>query len=217
MARLQLIDDLVRPDHYYLSPEDTCYYWGEYTARKGYAFSETNGLIINFKKSPMRRGRPEWRYKEQAIARAASIFRDAIREDALPQITLVPIPPSKATDHPEYDNRMLQMLQQIERGRNADIRELVVQTKSVEPAHDTDIRPRPDDLVANYEIKESVAEPAPQTIFLFDDVLTTGCHFTAMKRVLNTRYPNVPVVGLFIARRVPDTTAIADFDDLNVL
>ncbi len=215
LARLQQIDDLARPDHYYLTSDDRCYYWGEYTARKGYAFSDTNGLILNFKKSVARRGRPEWRYKEQAIARAASMFRAAIREDALPQITLVPIPPSKARNHPEYDDRMLQMLQQIGRGRDADIRELVAQTESIEAAHDADVRPRPEDLIAIYAINESVAEPSPQNIFVFDDVLTTGCHFKAMKQVLSVRFPNVPVLGLFIARRVPDTSEFEDFDDLN--
>lgn len=214
MARLQKIDDLARPDHYYLTPDDVCYYWGEYTARKGYSFSETNQLIFNFKKKLDRRGRPDWHYKGEAITRAASIFRDAIREDTLPRITLVPIPPSKAKDHPEYDDRMMQMLQGIGQGRNADIRELVVQTTSTEAAHDAAVRPKPDELVAIYRIAESVAKPVPQNIYLFDDVLATSCHFKAMKQVLGARYPNVPIIGIFIARRVPDTMALEDFEDL---
>lgn len=49
--RLTKIDDLTRPDHFYLTPEDACYFLGEYTARKGYAFSPTNQLVLNFKKS----------------------------------------------------------------------------------------------------------------------------------------------------------------------
>lgn len=214
MTRLQQIDDLSRPDHYYLTSDDQCYYWGEYTARKGYAFSETNGLIINFKKSPTLRGTAQWRYKGHAITRAADIFRATIREDTLPQLTLVPVPPSKATDHPQYDDRMLQMLQQIGRGRNADIRELVVQTASIEAAHEAGVRPRPEDLVAIYSVREEVVRSPPRTIFVFDDVLTTGCHFKAMKQVLSNRFPNVPVIGLFIARRVPDATIFADFDNL---
>jgi hypothetical protein len=65
--RLTQVDALSRPDHYYLSSDDTCYFLGEYTAQKGYAFSATNSLIINFKKSVEKRGKAEWRYKEHAI------------------------------------------------------------------------------------------------------------------------------------------------------
>ena len=38
-ARLTKIDDLTRPDHYYLSSADECYCLGEYTARAGFAYS----------------------------------------------------------------------------------------------------------------------------------------------------------------------------------
>lgn len=214
MARLQLIDELSRGDHYHLTPEDQCYYWGEYTARQPYSFSETNNLIINFKKSPLRRNRPEWQYKERAIERAAAIFRSAFTPEAFRQATFVPVPPSKARDHVEYDDRMVRLLQLIGHGRAADIRELVVQTQTIEAAHDAAVRPRPGDLVAVYAIDETIAEPSPQTVFVFDDVLTTGSHFKAMQRVLRHRYPGVPVVGFFIARRVPDTSAIEDFDVL---
>lgn len=215
MARLQLIDELSRGDHYHLTPEDQCYYWGEYTARQPYSFSETNNLIINFKKSPLKRNRPqEWRHKERAIERAAAIFSSVFTPEAFRQATFVPVPPSKARDHVEYDDRMVRLLQLIGHGRAADIRELVVQTQTIEAAHDAAIRPRPDDLVAVYAIDETIAEPPPQMVFVFDDVLTTGSHFKAMQRVLQHQYPGVPVVGFFIARRVPDTSAIEDFDVL---
>ena len=46
--RLTKIDDLARPDHWYLTPEDDCYFLGEYTARKGSAFSPTNQLDFEF-------------------------------------------------------------------------------------------------------------------------------------------------------------------------
>jgi hypothetical protein len=54
--RLTKIDDLTRPDHFYLTPEDACYFLGEYTARKGYAFSPTNQLVLNFASSRDRVG-----------------------------------------------------------------------------------------------------------------------------------------------------------------
>ena len=71
-VRLTQVDDLTRPDHYYLTAEDQCLYFGEYTARKGFNHSETNQLILNFKKKMDRRGLLEWRYKTAAIDTAGS-------------------------------------------------------------------------------------------------------------------------------------------------
>jgi hypothetical protein len=48
--RLTKIDELALPDHFYLTAADDCYFLGEYTARKGYAFSATNQLVLNFQK-----------------------------------------------------------------------------------------------------------------------------------------------------------------------
>jgi hypothetical protein len=78
--RLTEIDDLARPDHWYLTPEDNCYFLGEYTARKGFAFSATNQLVLNFKKSMDKRGTPEWWYKDRAIDEVAVAFRTALPE-----------------------------------------------------------------------------------------------------------------------------------------
>src|ERR1700684_2001923 len=104
--RLTKIDDLTRSDHWYLSESDHCFFLGEYTARKGFAFSATNQLILNFKKSVTTRNTAQWRYKERAIAQAAAAFRTAIADAALNKATLVPIPPSKAKSDPLYDDRL---------------------------------------------------------------------------------------------------------------
>ncbi len=67
VVKLSEIDDLSRPEHHFLEPGDRCFFLWEYTPNRGYKFSEANNLILNFKKSPERQGRPEWRYKEQAM------------------------------------------------------------------------------------------------------------------------------------------------------
>lgn len=133
--RVLKIDALTLPDHHYLDAQDICYYAGEYTAGEGHAYSETNQLILNFKKSVDKRGTAQWQYKERAILQAAAIFRAAIKADA--EITFVPIPPSKAKSDPLYDDRMLQLLQAVCRGRHT----------------------------ANYQLDESLAEPAPPDHF----------------------------------------------------
>lgn len=198
--RLQKIDDLVRSDHSYLESGDECYYWGEYSARQGFSYSETNSLILNFKKSLSKQGLPEWQYKEKAIDKISTIFRAIFQPIMFTSTTLIPVPPSKSKSHPEHDDRLFRLLQKIGEGRNADIRELVKQNGSIQPAHESNNRPRPQDLEAIYQIDETMSKPDPGNIIVFDDVLTTGCHFKAMQKVLNDRFPNAQIFGVFITR-----------------
>lgn len=202
--RLTQIDDLIRPDHYYLEPDDNCYFLGEYTARKGFAFSATNQLILNFKKTVDRRGTAEWRHKDRAVLEAAGAFCSAINAAWLNNATLVPIPPSRAKTDPLYDDRMVRMLQAIRTQPALDIRELIVQRQTMSAAHGAEQRPRPDEIEANYAIDQALCSPAPQTIGLFDDVLTTGAHYRAAHAILRRTFPSAAIIGVFIARRVPE-------------
>jgi predicted amidophosphoribosyltransferase len=78
-------------------------------------------------------------------------------------------------------------------------------TRGMHDAHTAENRPGPSTLYQNYEIEESLVEPEPALIAIVDDVLTTGAHFKAMKRILEKTFPDAPIVGLFLSRRVPDT------------
>ena len=209
--RLTKIDDLARPDHFYLTPADDCYFLGEYTARKGYAFSTTNQLVLNFKKSMDKRGTAQWRYKEQSIGDAAAAFRSALNDEWLNGATLVPIPPSKAKDNPFYDDRVVRMLHTIRVDPPLDVRELIIQCTSTAAVHNQENRPTPDQIQANYSIDNVLRDSAPQVIGLFDDVLTTGAHYRAALAVLQQAFPGVRVIGFFIARRVPEASDIEDF------
>jgi hypothetical protein len=212
--RLTKIDDLARPDHFYLTAADDCYFLGEYTARKNSAFSATNRLILNFKKTMDRQGKPEWPWKERALREAAAAFRTALNSDYLNTATLVPVPPSKAKTDPLYDDRMPRMLRAIRPQPPVDIRELILQTASSEAAHDQAVRPRPDEIVARYQVDPGLQLPPPQAIAICDDVLTTGAHYRAAHTVLQQAFPGVRIIGLFIARRVPEAVDFSDFDGL---
>ena len=159
--RFTSIDSLTRPDHSYLTDSDRCYYLGEYTARQGFAYSQTNQLILNFKKSLARRGLPEWRYKNQAIRQVAGAFKTAIHPRILEIFTFVPIPPSKMKSHPLYDDRLSQMLQLIDHQCPRDVREIIVQRVNAKSAHERSARPTPDELAVMYEIDENQAVPEP--------------------------------------------------------
>ena len=201
--RFTEIDELTRPDHFWLTVEDRCYFLGEYTARQGFAYSPTNNLILNFKKTPDRRGKPEWRYKKSAIQHAAAAFRRALGPKP-PRMMFVPIPPSKAPHDPLYDDRVTQMLRAIWPSQTADVREVIIQPESTGAVHGSLARPTPPQIEDGYRIDDALATPTPASIAIVDDVLTTGAHFRAASSLLVARFPTVEIVGLFIARRVPE-------------
>ncbi len=194
------IDQVTLGDHYYLTEDDACLYALEYHPGKGYEHGNTNSFITNIKKPIDRKGRQEWFYKEQALNKAARMLRDGIPTKWLEAVTMIPIPPSKTKSDPLYDDRLLQILSKINSAADYDIRELIVQTCSRETMHLTEHRYTPDQLAAMYEFDEDLLEPTPKKIMLFDDVLTSGTHFRAIKDLLATRFPGVEVVGVFLAR-----------------
>lgn len=208
------IDPLTSPDHHYLLDSDKCYFLGEYTARKGYAFSDTNGLIINLKKPPDRRGKREWQFKERDIRVAGQALRNAINDTWLEQAVFVPIPPSKAKGDPLYDDRMVRILHAINPQNPVNIRELILQTESTEAAHYSDESRDPHKIQQLYSIDETLTDPVPKWIVICDDVLTTGAHFKAAQAILSGVYPAATLCGIFIARRVPEAIDFEDFFEI---
>src|SRR5947199_9257166 len=69
-----------------------------------------------------RRGLPDWIWKPRAIQQAARELRDSLNSGFLHTATFVPVPPSRTTDDPLYDDRMTQVLRAL--GPNIDVREL---------------------------------------------------------------------------------------------
>jgi hypothetical protein len=74
----------------------------------------------------------------------------------------------------------LRVLQHFGSGVGIDIRELVFQRTSTTAAHESADRPTPTDLLDLYTIDETLTKPAPEKLVVFDDLLTTGCHFKAI-------------------------------------
>lgn len=105
-------------------------------------------------------------------------------------------------------------------GANRDIRELLLQRESTDADHENPHRRTPVEIAANYQINEALVDPAPKLIGIFDDVLTKGSHFKAAQMTLIQRFPNVPICGIFIARRAPeaedlDLAALAAIFDIS--
>ena len=209
--RLTKVDDLLLENHWQLDSTDRCYFLVEYTVRQGYNFSAANQFIHNFKKSMEKRRFPyEWRHKQKAIQDAAAAFRRILDPHDLDRLTFVPIPPSASKGDPLHDDRLIQMLRAIRPDPPVDIRELIIQTASTEPVHGSSVRLTSDEIRELYRIDGALAEPAPGSIVVVDDILTTGAHFRAAKSILSTYFPAAKAVGLFIARAVRDPN-IPDF------
>jgi hypothetical protein len=203
-VKFSKIDDLTRPEHYYLRQDDVCYYLREYTPRAGFSHSGTNDIIQNFKKPVERRGKPEWRYKEQAVQQIADELRSGMNPKWLRRATLVPMPPSAIKTDPRYDDRMVRVLKAVDRDAEYDIRELLVQIESTDPDHavgPSGHRLSPEEREHLLTMDKSLVRPTPEQIGVVDDVLTNGSHFVAAKRVLQHQFPGVPVIGIFFARR----------------
>ncbi len=202
--RLSEIDDATRDAHSRIRIGDRCLYLREKTSGRNYDFSDTNNLISNLKK-PVTSSPAVKQYKERAIIQCAAEFRGSLNPEWLDEATLVPVPPSKDVADPAYDDRMERICRLIRQGQ--DVRNLVVQTGSMVANHarGAGARVTVEELSSAYSIAEELTNPAPKQIGVVDDMLTTGTHFRAMHEVLSKRFPGVPIIGLFVARRIfPD-------------
>jgi hypothetical protein len=113
----------------------------------------------------------------------------------------LPVELSKVQGDPNHDDRIVRICQAIPQTFPIDVRELVVQAVSTAAAHEGD-RPSVEDLLNIYQIDETKVAPAPLRIGIVGDVLTAGTHYRAMHTIFNGRFPDVPIVGMFIARQV---------------
>lgn len=201
--RLTLIDETHRPLHSQLTPEDQCAFLYEYTSGQNFAYSQTNQLITNLKKSPSVRNTDQWKYKIRAMRSCSQDLARSLNPEFVAQATFVPIPPSKARDDPDYDNRMTQICHGIADG--IDVRQIVNQTQTTRASHESPDRVSYQELMELYEIDETLCTPPPVSIAIMDDVITAGTHYRAMADTLRARFPGVPLFGIFIARRIyPD-------------
>lgn len=219
--RLTVVGELERPDHSHLPAGAVCYFWGEYTPKEHidgepWKFSPTNQLIFNFKKKLDRGGQ---QHKRAAIREVAHAFSTKFNWQALQRHrpALVPMPPSRARDDALYDPRMLEVLSAVAAtvGGDLDIRDCLTFSGAFGASHEAAARPTPADLFRELRFDPASGRPEnrPGALLLFDDILTTGAHFVAATRRLGEAFPGVPVVGVFVARRVIPNP-FDDFDNL---
>lgn len=204
----------------FLEPEDNCYHFGEYTAGGGFRASETNQQILNLKKKPTA-PEAELYWKRRAINYWANAMlgTGVFRWDAcIEGVTFVPFPCSKPTSHPEYDDRMLKVLELVAKQRpGIDIRSVLVQTVAREPQHGG-VRSSPAEIAALLTIDHSkLISPLKPTVIIVDDVITRGASFVAAKQHIAALAGVQSVIGVFLARTIhqPAESYVHLLDDLD--
>ncbi|WP_417437249.1 hypothetical protein [Idiomarina abyssalis] len=197
-TKLIKIDESTIGRHRHLDGTDECYYFYEYTVGQGYEGSAPNQFILNFKKSVLRRGLQEYRYKQQAIHKAASLIANI----QFSHWNFVPVPPSKTKDHPEYDSRLIDTLQIASQANDTILwREFIELQTSHNATHLQDgDRKTPEQLEDLYTFRPF--DSNRNNFVIFDDVVTSGAHFKAIKHIILRHHPNATVRGLFLARSV---------------
>jgi hypothetical protein len=207
--RLQAIDFLTSLDHHHVYEADDCYFLWERISGASFEASATNDLIANLQ-IPVTSSTGRLYWKGQAIQYSAGAIRQLIPDDWRQDSTFVPVPPSCVKEDPEHDSRIFRVLRMA---GGLDVRELIIQTaNTVAKAKNIP----PEERAEHYEIDEDCADPEPDHIVIFDDVVAGGSHFKAMKTVLEERFPNAGISGLFLARSIRPNAEIeieADEDE----
>ena len=171
----------------FILQEDEVYYAREYISKGGYKASEANQLIMNLKKPVNRRGQRDWYYKEQAIDRFARELAAALKDGTV----IAAIPSSKCRTDPEYDSRLVDTLSAAKRYKPSLIVEQPIVVNATSVAVHAGGSRRPDEIYSNL-VWNGFSHEVHQ-VLLVDDVLTTGSHFRACKRIILEHCPAAKV------------------------
>ncbi len=189
-----------------LNVNDDCWYAREYIAGGSYQDSETNSLIHNFKKDHEKRCKQEWYYKGEAIKK----FAQELNYLDFTDNTVIFIPPSYAHDAAEYDDRFEQTLDLLKKTcPNINIQKPIVRTINKEPSHLGGPR---DYQSIRQGLKWNGFTHLTSTVVIIDDLITSGSHFTVCRDMIKEKYPEVPIGGVFWAKRIEKVIEIPDDD-----
>ena len=183
-----------------LEGANACYYARERLSRGGYSASQTNNLISNFTMEPHVRASnsKRWNHKIEA----ARIFAAELTRFLPMGMSATSIPTSKARSDPEFDPRFDMLFEQL-RSMRPDLVfcEPVSRSQSVTAAHKADSRPSIEEILATLRY-DGFKDAPPKHLIFIDDVVTTGKHFSACRRLLHREAPEVNCYGVFWAKTI---------------
>lgn len=194
--------------HRELTEDDTCFFLYEREVLKrderGQA-SHAYRTIANFKISPtaLKSNPARRKYKAQAIDTIVDdLYGFLAGVDPTHRILLVPAVTSKSSDDPDFDDRLIQVCSRVAaRIPNMDSIELLTIDHTVGAAHLRKGPRRVDDLAAHIQVDDTQSIHLYRSILIFDDVISSGAHFKACRKAMESVYGRtLPVYGLFWAR-----------------
>ena len=194
---------------YCLDFTDRCFYYRDYIPRGGYKRSETNQLVYNLKISAesIRENPNRKPYKKEAINRFADecsfFFDNLFSQIGELKTLLIPVPPSSTKTDPSFDDRLLQVAALLsKRYSSLIVSEALVAKETLQPSHLGGSRSI--EAIRSMLQFQECSSFEPELIVVFDDVITSGAHYSACKDILSKRYPTVDIIGLFWAKSKPD-------------
>lgn len=201
-----VLDEHLRTDHSYLTAADQCSCLSEYLPGRGYRAGLVNQLIANLKCPPsIAAVDPRRRYyKRRAIDEIARALRGALSRSSVESATWIPIPPSRPALDADHDDRLRRILATAFRDYDLDLRPVLCQSESTVADHAGGRRLTADALYRVIALDRQLLalRPPRERIVLFDDLLTSGKHYKCCERRLREALADIPISGLFVARRV---------------
>lgn len=190
--------DIVENPPSCLNPDDICFYARDYIPRGGWAASDANHLMENFKKERSKQGTAEWEYKKSTIQQLASELSSILPDGA----SICSIPSSKIKQDPDYDPRFDMLFECMHiNGCNIKVEEPIVCVSSTVPAHLGGSSRSPDDIKNNYSWV-GFPDTIPEVLFVIDDVITSGGHYKAYQTIILEHEPTIQIIGLFFCKTV---------------
>jgi len=186
--------------------EDICYYIWKYNPN-----SEVNesvhSFVKNFKRNPQElQGNTFFpKYKSQSINKAAhelSLICNRLEDNNKFKDSIwLPIPPSKSKADPLYDDRLVKVLESINssfRLKFHDIFSTINSTESSHKSNERDVQLKIDNITCNSHGIELLKNNA--NFIVFDDIITSGASFKALKTIIQSNNPDANVIGLFLCK-----------------
>jgi hypothetical protein len=206
LGGLVALDERLRADHWFLGAADRCHCLADYLPGRGYRANEVNQLIVNLKCPPSIEAIDPRRrhYKREAIGQIARALRAALCRSAVECATWIPIPTSRPRRDADYDDRLQRILLAAFGDYALDLRTVLYQSTATASDHASARRISAEALYRVIGLDRALLARAPlrERIVLFDDVLTTGKHYKCCERRLREALVDIPISGLFVARRM---------------
>ena len=179
------------------------YYARIHESGGGYGASQTNQLIHNLKKPP---DAPEAQlyYKRLAINQFAQEVVNFLSFAQGVSFYLVPMPPSRTKSDAKYDGRIATVARKVsEKLDSVSYGELLYLTDNTRTYHQSRGRRDVESITRVMRVDRELLPEAVATknILVLDDVITSGAHFEAARKILREIIPEqCRVYGVFWAK-----------------